>query len=205
MLVSESSRANARHSEHRATIRRNDEINQNRQNCATEINHGRRQRGEKDKKKYNGNVEIRTACGTDEKLLESIHSSLEQPKKLIESVLSQLSLKDVPFNIYEPATDEKIKSHVDSLKSIDPNIEELISKKDLAKFPRFKTFFDKHCVMKTYYFHIKKCLHLTCTLHTPLNSTVEIERFPDPIPPMKMALDDSKKDVMTKRSNSLHD
>ena len=76
----------------------------------------------------------------------SIYTSLEQPKKLIESVLSQLGLKEVPFKIYEPATDEKIKSHVDS---IDLNIEELISKKDLTKFPRFKTFLDKHCVMKT--------------------------------------------------------
>ena len=35
---------------------------------------------------------------------------------------------------------------------------------------------------RTYYFHVKKCLDLSCTFHTPLNLTDEIERFPDPIP-----------------------
>ena len=102
--------------------------------------------------------------------------------EMIESVLSQLRLKGISFTINKPATGEQIQSHIDSLKLIDQNIEALISKTDLPKFPRFKTFLEKHCVMRTYYFHVKKCFDPSCPFHTSLNLTDEIERFLDPIP-----------------------
>ena len=137
---------------------------------------------EKKLKKYGGNVEIRTACEADSNLLSHTIDSLKQPKRMIETVLSQLSLKGVPFKIYHPASDDDITSFADTLNVIDSNMDTLIAKKDLSKFSKFKEFFDTHCVSRTYYFHVKKCEDPQCIFHQPKQLSQEIERFPYPIP-----------------------
>ena len=84
---------------------------------------------EKKLKKYGGNFDIRTACETDSDLLSQTIESLEQPKRIIETVLSQLSLKGTPFKIYHPVSDNEITSFIDTLKVFDPNIDTMIAKK----------------------------------------------------------------------------
>ena len=79
-------------------------------------------------------------------------------------------------------SDNEITSFIATLKVFDPNIDTMIAKKDLSKFPKFKEFFDSHCVSRTYYFQVKKCLDSQCKFHRPRQLLQEIERIPNPIP-----------------------
>ena len=93
-------------------------------------------------RKYNGNVEIRVACEADKNLLSSIKISLEQPKQLIERVLSKLSLKGVPFKTYQASSENEIQSYMDILQRIEPNIKSLVANKDISKYPKFESFLE---------------------------------------------------------------
>ena len=83
-------------------------------------------------KTFGGNVEIRTACETDRDLLSEVTESLEKPKQIIETVLSNLSLKGKPFKIYQPVEEDEIQSYIDALKRLEPNIEHLFRKRTCA-------------------------------------------------------------------------
>ena len=101
---------------------------------------------------------------------------------MIETVLSQLSLKDTPFKILEPISEEEIQLYNDALKTIEPNIDALVAKKDISKCSGFEKFLSSHYIRRTYYFHVKQCLEISCPFHSPMRCKEEIERFPEPIP-----------------------
>ena len=62
-------------------------------------------------KKCDGNLDIRKECEINESFQKGFIESIKAPRELLEDVLGNLSLKDIPFSTLQPATSE----HVDSL------------------------------------------------------------------------------------------
>ena len=70
----------------------------------------------------------------------------------------------------------------ESLKQIDPEIDELKEKALVSKFPAFKKFFETHCTARTYFFQVFKCNDSSCKYHKPLRGNYSVDRAPDPVP-----------------------
>ena len=52
---------------------------------------------------------------------------------------------------------------------------------EIDNHPKFETFYEKHCVSLTYYFHVFKCDDLTYEFQKPIRGPVKVENFPDPV------------------------
>ena len=104
-----------------------------------------------------------------------LKKSLDQPKKLIEDVLKELSLKGKKFEIFQAATQDKIDTCNNILlNNFDENILTLSLRADFtkSKYAKLHEFYMKHCVSRTYYqklyFHVFKGSELDCPWHEPL-------------------------------------
>ena len=53
---------------------------------------------------------------------------------MIETVLSELSLKDIPFKVFEPVSEEEIQLYNDALKTIEPTSMRLLQRKIFPNF-----------------------------------------------------------------------
>ena len=68
-----------------------------------------------------------------------IKGRVKKKSRKTHRVFEKLSLKDKDFKIYEgAANDNDLNSWYESLKQIDPKIDELKEKTDVSKFPEFK-------------------------------------------------------------------
>ena len=112
----------------------------------------------------NSNSEIRKLCEKNSKLETELTKSLDQPKKLMEKVFKELSLKEKKIEIVQPTVQEKIDFH-DNVSF--PNFEDnfllslnLRSNFTKPKCPKFRQFNSKHCVSK-----IKKILLDICNTY----------------------------------------
>ena len=77
-------------------------------------------------------------------------------------------MKGKQFEIFQAASNGKI--YVDKeelLQKFDDNILSLSLRKDFTKmeYPKFYEFYNKHCVSRTYHFHIFKCSNVDCPWH----------------------------------------
>ena len=54
------------------------------------------------------------------------------------------------------------------------------ARSDIPKFPKFKDSYEKHCVHRTYYFHVHICNDDTCQYHG-LSTCGEITALGDPV------------------------
>ena len=136
---------------------------------------------ERTMRKCNGNADIQKECEKGDEFMASYINSIKRPRELVEEVLSYLSLKDEPFQILQPATEYEIEDLVESLSNIDENLQDMISLSEIDNHLKFKTFYEKHCDSRTYYFHVFKCDYLTCEFHKPIRGPVKVENFPDPV------------------------
>ena len=94
--------------------------------------------------------------------------SPDQPKRLLEHVFKLLALKGKQFEIFQAASNEK--SYVFKellLQKFDDNILLLLFRNNFTKmkYPKFYEFYNKHCVSRTYHFHIFKCSNVDCPWH----------------------------------------
>ena len=84
------------------------------------------------------------------------------------------------FHIYEPSTEEDLSMLLLALNIFDSNISDMKARSDIEKYPIFKNFYDKHCVHRTYYFHVFKGEDESCTFHGPSKSG-SITQLGDPV------------------------
>ena len=78
------------------------------------------------------------------------------------------------------------------------------------KFPKFYKFYNKHCVSRTYHFHIFKCSDADCSWYEPIRLG-EIANFGEPVPSeiadgtvkYILASDLSEKFLLSKLENSV--
>ena len=78
------------------------------------------------------------------------------------------------------------------------------------KFPKFYKFYNKHCVSRTYHFHIFKCSDADCPWYEPIRLG-EIANFGEPVPSeiadgtvkYILASDLSEKFLLSKLENSV--
>ena len=114
----------------------------------------------------NSNDEIRRLCDSNESLRKELLESLDQPKRLLEHLFKSLALKGKQFEIFQTASNEKIYVYKKVLlQMFGDNIRSLSLRNDFTKmkYPKFYEFYDKHCVSRTYHFHIFKCLDTNFT------------------------------------------
>ena len=78
--------------------------------------------------------------------MKSYKESMKRPKELIEEVLSNLSLKDEKFEILKPTTEADIDELVRSSLTLDESLRHMDKWTDINNYPKFKTFYEKHCV-----------------------------------------------------------
>ena len=107
----------------------------------------------------------------NESLRKELIGSFDQPKRLLEHVFKSLALKEKQFEIFQAACNGKI--YVDKevlLQKFDDNILSLSLRNDFTKmkYPKFYEFYNKHCVSRTYHFHIFKCSKVDCPWHEPI-------------------------------------
>ena len=108
-------------------------------------------------------------------------------KNLIEDVYKELSLKGKKIEIFQAATQDKIDTCNNILlNNFDENILTLSLRAHFtkSKYPNLHEFYTKHCVSRTYYFHVFKCSELDCPWHKPLRYG-EISCFGEPVPKEK--------------------
>ena len=132
----------------------------------------------------NSNEEIRKLCQANDSLRTELAESMKQPKKLLEQVFQNLSLKGKNFEIFDPATERQIADlHKVLTDKFDDNILSLSLRNNFTKtkYPKFFEFYSKHCISRTYHFHIFKCSDKDCKWHEPLRFG-EIEKFGEPVP-----------------------
>ena len=82
----------------------------------------------------------------------------------------------------EPADSEQIGRLEEGLSTLDENLKNAKSLIEADKFPKFKEFYDKHCVSRTYFFQVRKYSDASCTFHKPLRGDQNIDVFLDPEP-----------------------
>ena len=93
---------------------------------------------EKILKPLNSTDEIRRAFKSHPQLESSLDKSLRYSKNLVETNLKKLSLKDNPFELFEPATQHDISELQESLKkTFGHDIGNLDSFSEIEKFPKF--------------------------------------------------------------------
>ena len=137
---------------------------------------------EHEMKKCDGNHDIRKQCERDEKFKEEFLQSMKAPTELIEYVLKNLSLKDEPFEILQPADVDDIDALEKELGKIDKHFTAMNSMKD-AKNSNVIEFYNKHCTSRTYFFQVRKCDDISCSFHQPMRGDIAtIDVFPDPVP-----------------------
>ena len=108
----------------------------------------------------NSNDDIRNLCSKNNDLEIELKKSLDQPKKLIEDVFKELSLKGKKIEIFQVATQDKIDTCNNILlNNFDENILMLLLRPDFmkSKYPKLHEFYTKHCINRTHYFHVFKC------------------------------------------------
>ena len=123
------------------------------------------------KRNSNSNDEIRKLCSKNNDLEIELKKSLGQPKKLIEDVFKELSLKGKKFEIFQAATQDKIDTYNKILlNNFDENILTLSLRADFtkSKYPKLHEFDMKHCISRIYYFHLFKCSEIDCPWHESL-------------------------------------
>ena len=133
----------------------------------------------------NCNDEIRRLCDANESLRKELVESLDQPKRLLEHVFISLALKGKQFEIFQAASNEKNYVYKELLlQKFDGNLLSLSLRNDFTKmkYPKFHEFYNKHCVSRTYHFHIFKCSDADCPWHEPIRFG-KIANFGEPVPP----------------------
>ena len=65
--------------------------------------------------KCNGNADIQKECEKGDEFMASHKNIIKRPRELVEEVLSNLFLKDEPFQILQPAMEYEIEDLVESL------------------------------------------------------------------------------------------
>ena len=99
----------------------------------------------------------------------------------MEDVLGNMSLKDVPFNILQPATEEDVNFLENALNELDDNSQYINNINEMKNYPMVSEFNEKHCTSRTYFFQVRKCNNLNCTYHKPTRGSTEVEVFSDPL------------------------
>ena len=98
---------------------------------------------------------------------------MKAPKELIEDVLGNLSLKDEPFEILQPADKDDFQALEKELDWIDKRYFEIKAMSDAKK----------QCTQRTYFFQVRKCDEISYPYHQPIRGDVaSIEVFSDPVP-----------------------
>ena len=98
-----------------------------------------------------------------------------------------MSLKGKKFEIFQAATQDKIDTCNNILlNDFDEDILMLLLQADFtkSKYPKLHEFYTKHCISRTYYFHVFKCSELDCPWHEALRYG-EISSFGEPLPKEK--------------------
>ena len=104
----------------------------------------------------------------------------------MEDVLGNLSLKDVPFNILQPATEEDGNFLKNALDELDDNFQHINNINEMKNYHKVSEFHEKHCTSRTYFFQVRKCNNLNRTYHKPTRGSTEVEVFPDPTVPYEL-------------------
>ena len=128
---------------------------------------------ERSMSKCNGNEDIRKECESNETFKQEFKESVRRPRELLE-VLSNLSLKDEPFEILQPAVDGNLAFLEEDVRNFEDNFKDMNSFADMKCFPKFSDFYSTHCNSRTYFFQVRKCNDLTCPYHKPLRGDEEI-------------------------------
>ena len=97
-------------------------------------------------------------------------------------MLGNLNLKDVTFNIIQPATEEDVNFLKNALNELDDNFQHINNINEMKNDPMVSEFYEKHCTSKTYVFQVRKCNNFNCTYHKPTRASTEVEVFPVPVP-----------------------
>ena len=115
-------------------------------------------------------------------LTKGTKKTIKGPKQLLVVVLGNRFLKDEQFRVLEPADSEQIGRLEEGLSTLEENLKNAKSLIKADKFHKFKEFYEKHCVSRTYFFQVRKFSVSSCTFHKPLRGDQNIDVFPDPEP-----------------------
>ena len=109
--------------------------------------------------KCDANSDVRIECKKNATFKAGFMESLCEPRKLILSVLNNLSLKGVPFSILSPGAEQnkndlekglnQIEETLTNLNEISTNVSKLAQ---IKQIPRVVEFSEIYCVSQTYFF-----------------------------------------------------
>ena len=97
-------------------------------------------------RRCNENADIHKEYEKSDSFMKSYKKSMKRPREMIEEALSNLSLKDEKFEILKPTTEADIDELVRSSLTLDESLRHMDKWTDINNYPKFKTFYEKHCV-----------------------------------------------------------
>lgn len=113
---------------------------------------------EKDISSCNSVKSIREVCESSGELQAALADSIQSTKCLLETLLSRLKLKGIPFQVFHAASAVDMDTQWNHLLKIEP----LLTKGDtnasvIPLRPGLKQFLNHCCMDRRYFFSIKKC------------------------------------------------
>ena len=135
--------------------------------------------------KCSNTADVRKLAEKTPGLERAVLDSMQQPITLLETVTCRLYLKDRPFQIFHAATTQNIDDMWDNMQQVDDSLLRTDTTKKLVKNKeKFQEFIKKHCVIRHYFFSVKKCLDLNCCRppRLPQELFQSLHHLPDPMP-----------------------
>lgn len=136
----------------------------------------------------NGNSmeEVRKAAAKNPGLKGAFADSMQPATCLLTEVTSRLKLKDEPFRVHPPCTEDEIVELWDQIHTVDSSVQKTDSQQAQLKARKELHAFMEHCcVRRRFFFCIKKCGMEGCRFckppMLPLDIFQKLKTFPDPI------------------------
>lgn len=113
--------------------------------------------------------------------------SIQSTKCLLETLLSRLKLKDIPFQVFRAASAVDMDTQWNHLLKIEPLLTRGDTNASVIPLRRsLKQFLNHCCVDRRYFFSIKKCGSDTCSIccppWLPADVFTTLHHLPDPVP-----------------------
>ena len=112
-------------------------------------------------KKCDGNVDIRKECERNETFKKEFIKSMRAPRELLEEVLGNMSLKEVPFAILQAATEEDIDFLQYALNELDEKFQDMNSINEIKNSQSYRSFI-RSTALRERIFQVRKCNDLDC-------------------------------------------
>ena len=143
---------------------------------------------EEELKKCNSMSQVRKLAEKNASVVGSVKESLSSVVTLLDTIMTRLMLKDIPFKNYSSATVAEIEEFWNSILNLEATLklDDKVTKKNVADYSNLCNFLQHCCSQSHYSFDILKCGSSQCNYcsppRLPMDVFVTLQHLPLPTP-----------------------